>query len=322
MKSRCSAGGQVGRVGVPEEDVERRRVLAQQVVGDPVVPDQVVRAQPREHARERAAVEVALARGLGDRRAPPCARSMNAPAVPAFALVEHADAERQAGDPVLLARRGEVARRRVDEHDAARAQAQHVRAVGARDRLDRVERLEHRAGVGVEVPVGVALVRVAPGDREHLLALLDRVLDHAAARREVGDVVLVDHRRRRAAAAARAPSACCGSYWISSNTGVRSTTAPGRDRDVLADREGRRVDHRRDARRPATCRARSCAAPRTKLRPPVSSAALSAAGLVSGALVGASASSTFSAAKRTRRSLRQSRPASSISPSTVLPAAR
>ena len=64
------------------------------------------------------------------------------------------------------------------------------------------------------------------------------------------------------------------------------------------------------------------AAPRTRFRPPVSITALSTAGLVSGALDGASASSTFSAMKRTRRSERQSRSASQISASTVRPAAR
>ena len=62
--------------------------------------------------------------------------------------------------------------------------------------------------------------------------------------------------------------------------------------------------------------------PRTKFRPPVSTAALSAAGLVNGLFVGARASTTFSAEKRMRRSLRQSRSASAISRSTVPPAAR
>ena len=38
-------------------------------------------------------------------------------------------------------------------------------------------------------------LRVAPGEREHLLALAHQVLDHAALGREVDEVVLVDHRR-------------------------------------------------------------------------------------------------------------------------------
>ena len=54
--------GQAHRVLVPVEDVERRRLLTEQVVVDDVVPHQVVRAQPREHALERLPVEVTLAR--------------------------------------------------------------------------------------------------------------------------------------------------------------------------------------------------------------------------------------------------------------------
>ena len=49
---------------------------------------------------------------------------------------------------------------------------------------------------------------------------------------------------------------------------------------------------------------------------------LGAAGLVAGRFDGASASSTFSAAKRTRRSPRQSRSASQMSFSDVRPTAR
>ena len=41
----------------------------------------------------------------------------------------------------------------------------------AGDLGDRVPRLDHRLGVGVEVEVALRLFRVAPGDREHLLAL-------------------------------------------------------------------------------------------------------------------------------------------------------
>ena len=40
----------------------------------------------------------------------------------------------------------------------------------------------------------------------------------------------------------------CGAYWISSKTSVRRTTVPGREREVLADRELARVDGRGQAR--------------------------------------------------------------------------
>ena len=45
-------GRQVGGVVVPVQDVEYGRALAQQVVVDPIIPDQVVGAQPREHLRQ------------------------------------------------------------------------------------------------------------------------------------------------------------------------------------------------------------------------------------------------------------------------------
>jgi hypothetical protein len=112
-----------------------------------------------------------------------------------------------------------------------------------------------------------------------------------------------------------------GAYWSSSNTGVRSTTAPGvapmfcptvnAERSTIEGMRGGCAMSRVKLR-----------APRARLRPPVSTVALSTAGLVSGAFVGASASTAFSSAKRTRRSLVQSRPASSISPSTAAPVAR
>jgi len=63
------------------------------------------------------------------------------------------------------------------------------------DLLYRVEGGEHGLAVGVEVPVGMTLVGVAPRDREHLLALGERVLEQALARRQIRDVVLVDHLR-------------------------------------------------------------------------------------------------------------------------------
>ena len=59
----------------------------------------------------------------------------------------------------------------------------------------RVERLAHRVGVRVQAPVAMLGARVAPGDREDLLALRHQVLDVTAARGEIHDVELVDHRR-------------------------------------------------------------------------------------------------------------------------------
>ena len=112
-----------------------------------------------------------------------------------------------------------------------------------------------------------------------------------------------------------------GLYWMSSKTGLRRTTAPGVTAmsSPIVNADVSTIDGMRGGLRMSRAK---LPAPRTKLRPPVSSAALSTAGLVIGALEGASASSTFSAAKRIWRSLRQSRPASSISPSSARPVAR
>src|ERR687897_2964784 len=54
---RVQARREVGAVGVPVEDVERRRDLPQPVVVDPEVPHPVVWPQPGEHPGEIAAVE-------------------------------------------------------------------------------------------------------------------------------------------------------------------------------------------------------------------------------------------------------------------------
>ena len=80
--------------------------------------------------------------------------------------------------------------------DPARARAVEVHGGLPGDRRDGVARLEDRGRVGVEVEVALLGVRVAPGDDEHLLALAHEPLDHAAPRREVEHVELVDRRRR------------------------------------------------------------------------------------------------------------------------------
>ena len=51
-KVTVQSGRQVGRVVVPVQDVEHGRTVTEQVVVDPVVPDQVVGTQPGEHLRQ------------------------------------------------------------------------------------------------------------------------------------------------------------------------------------------------------------------------------------------------------------------------------
>jgi hypothetical protein len=110
------------------------------------------------------------------------------------ALVEHRDGERESGDPIALADRSEVGRGHGGE-DAARARRQQVRAVGPGDLLRRIECLDDRRAVRVDIPITMPSLGIAPRDREDLLALLQEVLDHAAPGSDVHDVVLVDDRR-------------------------------------------------------------------------------------------------------------------------------
>ena len=113
----------------------------------------------------------------------------------------------------------------------------------------------------------------------------------------------------------------CGAYWISSNTSVRRTTAPGLTP---------RLPPTAKADVSTICGIRGGWArsftrfspPRTKLSPPDSRAARTDSGLTTATLLGASAWSRLSARNRTRWSSRQPSSAPVISSSTVRPVAR
>ena len=181
------------RIGVPVEDVEGLRGVAEQVVVDPVVPDQVVGSQPREHLGQHLAVEVALLRRRPGRGGRGLVREQRA-GQPGLLLVEHGHREAERRDPVEVTGGGEVGEHHRGEH-AARADAEQGDLVLARDLLGRRHRLDDRLAVGVQPPVGVPGVGVAPGDAVDLLAAGDEVLDQAALLGEVDHVVLVDRRR-------------------------------------------------------------------------------------------------------------------------------
>ena len=115
--------------------------------------------------------------------------------------------------------------------------------------------------------------------------------------------------------------AVAGRYWISSNTGVRSTTDPG----VMArsaptsNASGSTIFGTRGG---AAMSLAKCRRPARMLPPPVSIAAFSATGLSSGLLLGAIASTRFSSTKLTRWVSAQSRSASAARPPAVSVAAR
>ena len=190
-------GVQPGRqpcgVVVPVEDVEGGWVLAQQVVVDPVVPHEVVGAQPGEDPGHVVAGEDA-----GPHR--PCPRRLDGSSRGEGGdrglgpRVEPGDEERRRVHELRRAGGGEVAEHR-GQCDASGADAHGVGVVGPGDVAGDVDGLEDCGGVGVEVPVALLGRRVAPAEREVGDAGGDRALDEAAAGRQIGDVVLVDLRR-------------------------------------------------------------------------------------------------------------------------------
>ena len=147
-------GRQAGGVGVPVEDVERRRVLAEQVVVDPVVPHEVVGAQPREDLGHVVAVEVR--RRAASARGPPRRLAVEA-SVP---IVDSGAVSRPATRNVAeFTRRARPWRR---GGRAARASVtppahmpDHVGVVGAGDVAGDLDRLDAGGDVGVEVPVAL-----------------------------------------------------------------------------------------------------------------------------------------------------------------------
>lgn len=238
------AGRHAGGVGVPEQHVERRRALAHQVVVDPVVPDQVVGPQPGEHPGQRLPVEIAQPLRLRHRN-PGSALVDHGADGAGPGLVEQGHAQRQPRDPVLLAGGRQVGHRQAAD-DATGAQAQQVTAIASGDLLHRLQRGKDRPDVGVQIPPAVLGVRVAPGDREDLHAGVQQVLDRAAARRQVGDVELVDHGwdQQQRDLADRLGARSVVDQLEDLGTQDHRTLAHG---DVAADGEAGPVDHRRDA---------------------------------------------------------------------------
>ena len=169
------------------------RGLSLQVVVDPVVPDQVIGPEPGEHLGEGAPVHVAAGAGGEHRRLRgPLVHQRDCRARLRHVQQRHAQA--QAGDLIELPGRAQV---RADHRgqDAAGAQADDVDLGGLGDLARRAHRLQHGIAVGVQIPVPGSPAGIAPGDHEYLISLRDEEFEHAAAGREVGDVVLVDHRR-------------------------------------------------------------------------------------------------------------------------------
>jgi len=238
MKSRCRPAAS-RTVSWFQNRTSNAGGLAEQVVVDDVVPDEVVRPQPGEHAAERLAVQVAAPGGLRDRRRRDLAARERRGGAGAR-VVERGDEQGQARDLAQAPLGGQVADD-AGADDPARAGSCEMDARLPRDRSDRVARLEHRLRVRVEIEVALLGARVAPGDHEHLLALLHEPLGHAAAGSEVEHVVLVDRRRREQQRHLTHPVGLRRVLDQLEDVGSQHDRA-GSERQVLTDRELACVD--------------------------------------------------------------------------------
>ena len=118
-------------------------------------------------------------------------------------------------------------------HRAAEADRQRVDGLAAGDLARDVDGSERaQAQVVVEREVADRRVGVAEADRERRVPVVDGPLDQALPRRQVGDVVAVDPRRDHQQRRANT-SSVFGSYWSTSISSLRNTTAPRRGRGVL-----------------------------------------------------------------------------------------
>ena len=185
-------GGQARGVVVPVEDVERRRLVAEQVVVDPVVPDQVVGAHPGEHLGHVLALQHAGLVGttLGGLQSLLVGEQRD---LGIQFEVEHAD---QLGEGVdLLLAAGHVVADQGRGGDPAGAGAEEVEVLAAGDRQDYLDGLLERLDIGGQAPFALRFGRVAPTDDEGLHAVAQAEARQALVRRQVEDVELVDLRR-------------------------------------------------------------------------------------------------------------------------------
>ncbi len=241
MQSRRKPGG----VRVPVQHVEGRRLVAHEVVVDPVVEDQVVGAQPGEDLGQLLALEhtaCATQRARQVQRLE--VRKQTHGAVGNAVGVEHRDQQREAARPVA-ALGSQVGQQR-GRRDAARAGAEHMQLRRARDLARHPHRVLERQDIGLQAPLCLRDGGVEPAHDRHLEALLDQELDQAAAWRQIPDVVLVDLRRhdeQRRAVNRR----CLRSVLDQLELFVAVDDLAGRRSQVLANLELARVHRRRQA---------------------------------------------------------------------------
>jgi hypothetical protein len=185
------------------QQVERRVVLAEQVVADHGVPDQVGAAQQVEGRGHVAAVEVAALARLADQLE---LGVVDEHLEVAGALeIDLRGEEGDAGDFGRLVAAGEHGERR-GERGAGDAVADRVHRGDREPLADDIDRFHLRADVVVPGDLGHRLVGRAPRDHEHGHPLLDAPAHEALLRVEVEDVEAVDPRREDQQRGWRAPA--------------------------------------------------------------------------------------------------------------------
>ena len=187
------AGGEIGGVRVPEQDIESGRVLAEQVIVDDVVPDQVVWPQPDEAARQIVALDDARLVRAAARQCEAVIADKRARLDIVLLGMQHAHHQRQRAEQALAALG--IRRQLARQHRCrlpARTSGGDVDLVALRDRGDRLHRLAAGIDVIGHVPMALILAGVLPADHEGLNTVIDLIFDYRFFGAEVVDIHLVD----------------------------------------------------------------------------------------------------------------------------------
>ena len=178
-------------VVVPEQDVEHRWLVAQQVIIDPVVPDQVVGAHPGEYLGHVAALQhaclVRMALGRFQRLLVHKQRHLGIQG-----SVQHAYQQGQGVDLLLSQRRVVAQQRRAG--DATGAGSEHIHVFATGNRRDHIDRFLERLDIGRQPPFALGLGGVAPTDDKSLLPIAQAEARQALIRAQVEYIEFVDLR--------------------------------------------------------------------------------------------------------------------------------
>ena len=185
-------GRHVGRIAVPEQEVECGRLLAEQIAVHPERPDEIVGPHRPPGVRDLLTGEIALSRNGGFEGGKTVLVDEH-PDRTHVGEVDHGREVRGAGEPRVAP--GVKPRRQCAQEYASKTVSDRVHlpfSGGAFDGLERCQRpFQH---VAVEALVGERRIRVHPRDDEHRMALADEPLDHGVFGAQIHHVELVHPR--------------------------------------------------------------------------------------------------------------------------------